>query len=61
MVAWTSQGHDRAIVGLAADAALAIVELAEDDAGVAPAGVIGREVALEGRTVRVLNLEGLGR
>ncbi len=50
----------RELVGLAADAALEIVEIAPADVAVAGPGLVAGEVALGGRPACVLNLEALG-
>jgi chemotaxis signal transduction protein len=61
VIAWAGPAGDRQLVGLAADAALEIVEVAADVAGSGRAGVIGRQPPAGGRAVRVLDMEALGR
>ncbi len=60
VVVWAGPPDTRELVGLAADAALEIVEIAPSDVAAAGPGLIGGEVALGGRRAGVLNLEALG-
>lgn len=60
VVVWAGPPDAREPVGLAADAALEIVEIAPADVAAAGPGLVSGEVALGGRTACVLNLEALG-
>ncbi len=60
VVAWAGPAGHRELVGLTADAALEIVEVAPDVAGSRRAGVVGGNASVGGRTVRVLDIEELG-
>jgi len=60
VVAWAGPPGARELVGLAADAALEIVELAPTEVPAEDAGHVRGEAAVGGRSVRVLNLETLG-
>ncbi len=60
VVVWAGPPDARELVGLAADAALEIVEIAPADVAAAGPGLVGGEVALGGRTTCLLNLEALG-
>ncbi|HQT94282.1 MAG: hypothetical protein B7Z68_06935 [Acidobacteria bacterium 21-70-11] len=60
VVVWAGPPDARELVGLAADAALEIVEIAPADVAAAGPGLIGGEVALGGRPTCLLNLEALG-
>jgi chemotaxis signal transduction protein len=60
VIVWAGPPDARELVGLAADAALEIVEIAPADVTVTGPGLIGGEVALGGRVACVLNLEALG-
>ena len=60
VVAWAGPAGHRELVGLAADAALEIVDVAPDATGSGRAGVVGGPVAAGGRAVRVLDMEELG-
>ena len=59
VVAWAGPPDARELVGLAADAALEIVEIAPAAVVAAEAGLVRGEIAVGGRAVRVLNLEAL--
>lgn len=60
VVAWAGPPTDRELVGLAADAALSIVDLPLADVVGSPAGLVRGESLADGSVVRVLNLECLG-
>lgn len=60
VVAWAGPPTDRELVGLAADAALSIVELPAGDVVGIPGGLVRGEMVVDGSVVRVLNLEHLG-
>ncbi len=60
VVAWAGPPDARELVGLAADAALEIVEVAPSEVVPSEAGLVRGEIAVGGRAVRVLNLETLG-
>lgn len=59
VVVWTGPEDARELIGLAVDAAVEIVELPADDRPFAASGVVTREVAVAGRTVRLLNVDAL--
>jgi chemotaxis signal transduction protein len=60
VVAWAGSEPQRELVGLAADAALEVVELATADITVLPGGIVHGEVPVHGRAARVLDLVELG-
>ncbi len=60
VVAWAGPPDARELVGLAADAALEIVEVPPAEATAADPGLVRGEITLGGRAVRVLDLETLG-
>ncbi len=60
VVAWAGPPEARELVGLAADAALEIAEIAPTDAAARGAGALCGDASVGGRPVRVLNLEALG-
>jgi len=60
VVAWAGPPAGREVVGLTADAALEIVELAPAAVVAAPAGVVAGEAPVARGAARVLNLEALG-
>jgi purine-binding chemotaxis protein CheW len=60
VIVWAGPPHARELVGLAADAALEIVEIAPADIAGAGAGLVGGEIPVGGRPATVLNLEALG-
>ena len=60
VVVWAGPPDTRELVGLAADTALEIVEIAPAEVAAAGPGFVGGELALDGRAACVLNLEALG-
>jgi len=60
VVAWAGPPNSRELVGLAADAALEIVEIAPAELVPSGAGAFCGDTSIAGRAVRVLNLETLG-
>jgi len=60
VIAWAGPPNAREVVGLACDAALAIVEVTAADISPSPGGVVWGEATAGGQPVRVLNLERLG-
>jgi chemotaxis signal transduction protein len=60
VVAWVGPPDSRELVGLAADAALEIVEIAPAEVISSGTGPLCGETTVAGRSVRVLNLETLG-
>lgn len=60
VVAWAGPDETRELVGLAADAALEVVEFSDRARAAGEGGVVLGEVNLEERPVRVINLRALG-
>jgi chemotaxis signal transduction protein len=60
VIAWAGSPNCRELVGLAADAALEIVEIAPSEVVPSGAGSLCGDATIAGRSVRVLNLETLG-
>lgn len=60
VIAWAGPPTDRELVGLAADAAISIVEVPATAVTGANRGLVAGEALVGERPVRVLNLEGLG-
>lgn len=60
VVAWAGPPSSRELVGLAADAAIEIVEIAPAEIVSSRPGSLCGEATVAGRPVRVLNLEALG-
>ncbi len=60
VVVWAGPPDARELVGLAADAALEIVEIAPADVAAAGTGPVGGEVVVDGRPACLVNLEALG-
>ena len=60
VLAWTGSAGSRELVGLAADAALEIVEIASGEVVSPGTGLLFGEATVAGRTVRLMNLEMLG-
>jgi purine-binding chemotaxis protein CheW len=59
VVVWAGSGESRELVGLAADAALAVVQLSAASVG-GDGGFVAGETVVAGQVVRVINLERLG-
>lgn len=60
VIAWAGPPTDRELVGLAADAAISIVEVPATAVTGVSRGLVAGEALVGDRPVRVLNLEGLG-
>jgi chemotaxis signal transduction protein len=60
VIAWAGAPDVREVIGLACDAALAIVEVTVADITPTGTGALWGEATAEGRPVSVLNLERLG-
>lgn len=60
VVAWAGPPTSRELVGLAADAAISIVDVPAAAVAGVPRGLVAGEALVDERPVRVLNLEQLG-
>lgn len=61
VVVWTGAPESRTMVGLSADAALELAEVAATALVGGSGGLVRGEVGISGQVVRVLDLEALGR
>jgi chemotaxis signal transduction protein len=61
VVAWAGDGAGRELIGLAADAALAVAHLAADGLVGGDGRLVAGETLVDGQVVRVLDLAALGR
>ena len=61
VVVWAGSGDSRELIGLSADAALEVVHVLETTVVGGDGGLVLGEAIADGRVVRVLDLEALGR
>jgi chemotaxis signal transduction protein len=61
VVAWAGAGEARELVGLAADAALAVAHVAAAAVVGGDGALVAGEALVDGQVVRVIDLEALGR